>query len=84
MIVMKTPEKVKAEKISHLEDCMEKLLRKDDGSNEFEIVRIYRLIYRVACEMKKLDESNALKYFNNNVDNEVRDTLKRLNIELMV
>lgn len=81
---MKMPEAVKNEKISHLEYCLDKLIQKDNGCNELEIVNLYRRIYHVVCEMKRLDAHKALEYFTDNINDNVRTTLKRLNIELCV
>ena len=81
---MRTPETIKSEKISHLEYCLDKLLQKDNGYNEIEIKRLYSLIYRVICEMQRMEVSEALNYFSNNINEDVRIALKRLNIELNV
>ena len=63
---------------------MEKLLQKDNGYNELEIKRLYTLIYRVVCKMREMDAEKALDYFVNSIDSEVRMSLSRLNIELVV
>ena len=81
---MRTPEMVRNEKISHLEYCMEKLLQKDNGYNELEIKRLYTLFYQVVCKMREMDAEKALDYFVNSIDSEVRMSLNRLNIELVV
>lgn len=81
---MRTEESIKNEKISHLEYCLEKLLQKDDGYNEMDIKHLYTLIYRVVCEMRELDADEALKRFNNSIDDNVRNLLCKYNIELVV
>jgi len=81
---MKTPEGVKREKISHLEYCLEKLLLKDNGYNTTEVERLYAYIYRVICEMDKMNAIDATEYYRNKIYADVRGTLMRFNIELVV
>ena len=81
---MQTPQAVKDEKIAHLEYCLNKLQYKNSGYNEDEIYLLYSYIYGVICKMNELDALSALKFFRENINENVRNELLRFNIELMV
>ena len=52
--------------------------------NEMDIKCLYTLISRVVCEMRGLDADEAIKSFNNSIDDNVRNLLCKYNIELVV
>ncbi len=81
---MQTQEGVKQEKISHLKFCLEKLQYKDNGYNESKVVRLYTIIHNVINEMEKLKAEEALGYFKNILNDDIRKELLSFNIELMV
>ena len=82
--MMKTPEGVKREKISHLQYCLEKLLQKDNGYNSIEIEQLYTYIYCVICELEGMNAIESLEYFNKKINDDVRDKLLHFNIKLVV
>lgn len=81
---MQTQEGVKCEKISHLKYCLAKLQYKDNGYNESKVVRLYTIIYNIINEMEKLKAEEALEYFKNTINDDIRKELLSFNIELLV
>ena len=81
---MQTQEGVKLEKISHLKYCLEKLQYKDNGYNESKVIRLYAVIYNTINEMEKLKAEEALEYFKNTINDDIRKELLSFNIELVV
>ena len=80
---MKTPLGIKNEIISNLEHCLDILILKDNGHNEFEIKRLYTLIYRLINEIKIIDAKEVLAYYKKSINGDVRSSLKRFNVELI-
>ena len=77
---METPEKIKIDKIQHLEYCFELLMKKDDGNNTIQIERLGKIIWSVICEMKNLDTEEALEYFESNITQNVKEALLQFKI----
>ena len=69
--------------ISHLEDCLEKLILKDDGNNTLEVKYLYSLIYQIICELKELDDGEVIGYYRRVIDGKVRNLLHSFNIILV-
>lgn len=80
---MRAPEGVKREKIAHLEYCLEKLSRKDNGYNTNEVDRLVIAIWDVIVAMKELEPMEALEYYRNNITDEIREALLHFYIELL-
>ena len=81
---MKTPIGIKKEKISHLQDCLEKLLFRENSNNETDVERVYAYIYKVIWEMEEMNAMDALVCFRIKINDEVRKELLKYNIELVV
>lgn len=81
---MKTISGIKAEKIGHLEYCLEKLRFKENTNNEEEIEQLYRCLYRVVSEMRLMEAGIALEFYKTHITDEVRNALLKYNVELIV
>lgn len=80
---MRAPGAIKNMYISHLENCLEKLVLKDDGNNTLEIKYLYSLIYQIICELKELDDGEVIGYYRRATDGKVRNLLHNFNIILV-
>lgn len=78
--IMETPEKIKSDKLQHLEHCFELLMKKDDGNNTIQIEKLGKIIWNVICEMKDLGTEEALEYFESNITPKVKEALLQFKI----
>jgi len=84
VISMKTPERIKREKIAHLNWCLEKL-KFFDQRNDDDCEQLYRDIYSLISSMEKLEAIAAYEHYHQRMlDGTLILRLQRYNIELNV
>ena len=82
---MKTPEKIKKEKIDYLNWCLEKLKFYDTGKHEEYFEELYRYIYELIVVMDGLEGVAANNYYYHKVkDGYLEWQLQHYDIELNI
>ena len=82
---MKSYEKLKKEKISHLQWCLDTLKLKEDKLSEEDYIYLYRYIFCTIQDMENMESLQANEYYRKRMyAKNIKYLLSKCNIELSV